>query len=340
MKKILLALSLSTLGSQAIAQLYSSGNNTIVGNNVGIGLNNPATRLHIMGDASNTEVLRIQNNAVNSTTRFTIFNDGGTSTRSTFTKYGSTFAGGYTGASTQFPFANLFAFGNVKGSLMLNAAGSIGISYYNGVTNKLRYFIDSTTRTSIGGTAWPKAHVHINNTDDVQDTLRITNNTTGHNSTDGLAMGNNGNNAFIWNYENANLTLGTNNTERLRIDNSGLVRIGNVNTAAGYKLFVEQGILTEKVKVAVKTTSEWSDYVFAPTYKLMPLPQLATYVATQHHLPNVPSASEVVTNGIDIAKMDAKLLEKIEELTLYMIELQQQNEVLSKRLKALEAQVK
>ncbi|WP_460945862.1 TMF family protein [Spirosoma daeguense] len=96
------------------------------------------------------------------------------------------------------------------------------------------------------------------------------------------------------------------------------------NTPSGYKLFVEDGILTEKVKVAVKNTSEWSDYVFDNSYKLKELSEVEKFIQANKHLPGVPSASEVVEQGIDVAKMDAKLLEKIEELTLYLINLKQE----------------
>lgn len=103
------------------------------------------------------------------------------------------------------------------------------------------------------------------------------------------------------------------------------VVIGNVASftqgfPSGYKLFVSEGIITEKLKVAVKTTTDWSDYVFAKNYKLMPLKEVEKFVNLNSHLPNVPSAQEVVNNGINVAEMDAKLLEKIEELTLYLIE--------------------
>jgi len=96
-----------------------------------------------------------------------------------------------------------------------------------------------------------------------------------------------------------------------------------------YNLFVENGILTEKVKVAVKNTANWADYVFADDYKLKSLEEVETFVNTNKHLPGVPSAKEVVANGLDLATMDAKLLEKIEELTLYMIELKKQNDMLA-----------
>jgi hypothetical protein len=97
-----------------------------------------------------------------------------------------------------------------------------------------------------------------------------------------------------------------------------------------YKLYVGTGIMTEKVKVALKNTSDWADYVFKTDYNLMPIYEVETFITKNGHLPNVPSAEEVVESGIDVAKMDAKLLEKIEELTLYIIELQKQVDELKK----------
>lgn len=103
----------------------------------------------------------------------------------------------------------------------------------------------------------------------------------------------------------------------------------------GYSLYVQDGILTEKVKVAVKTTTDWRDYVFENDYKLKSLEEVETFVKTNKHLPGIPSAKEVVANGLDLATMDAKLLEKIEELTLYMIELKKQNDLLAAELAKL-----
>jgi hypothetical protein len=120
--------------------------------------------------------------------------------------------------------------------------------------------------------------------------------------------------------------------------NTGKVLIGNVTTPGNYQLYVEQGILAERVKVALKSTSHWADYVFSPNYKLMPLTQVEEYITKNNHLPNVPSAEEVHKEGIDMATMDAKLLEKIEELTLYMIELKKENLALKERIGVLESQ--
>jgi hypothetical protein len=132
------------------------------------------------------------------------------------------------------------------------------------------------------------------------------------------------------------LADGTGN-QRLVIDNTGKARIGSatLTTPGTYKLYVEQGILTEKVVVAIANSTEWADYVFAPGYHLTPLAEVEKFVNKNHHLPNVPSAREVVKNGVNLAAMDAKLLEKIEELTLYLIEQNAKNAELMNRNEAL-----
>jgi hypothetical protein len=111
---------------------------------------------------------------------------------------------------------------------------------------------------------------------------------------------------------------------------TGNVGIGTLNiNDATYKLYVETGIRTRKVKV---DQAGWPDYVFHPTYQLRPLGELEQFIQQQHHLPEVPSAEEVQKNGLDLGENQAALLKKIEELTLYIIE---QN----KRIEKLEAKV-
>jgi hypothetical protein len=100
---------------------------------------------------------------------------------------------------------------------------------------------------------------------------------------------------------------------------------------SGYNLYVANGIFTEKIKVAVKTSASWSDFVFDKSYKLTPLIELESYINKNKHLPGIPSADEVVKEGLDLAAMDAKLLQKVEELTLYMIEMKKENNELKKK---------
>jgi hypothetical protein len=101
-----------------------------------------------------------------------------------------------------------------------------------------------------------------------------------------------------------------------------------------YRLFVEGGVLTEKVKVALRNpATEWPDYVFATDYQLMPLDKVESYVKENKHLPGMDSAEELGKKGLDLGDMQRKQLEKIEELTLHLIE---QNKTIEKQNKELE----
>jgi len=123
----------------------------------------------------------------------------------------------------------------------------------------------------------------------------------------------------------------------MEMDDQGNVKIGpsvlTMNTPAGYRLYVEEGILTEKVRVAVLNSAQWADYVFEDDYKLMPLHDVSNFIRENGHLPGVPSAETVAESGIDVATMDATLLSKIEELTLHII---RQEEEMTQMREALE----
>ncbi len=100
-----------------------------------------------------------------------------------------------------------------------------------------------------------------------------------------------------------------------------------------YGLYVSKGILTQKVRVAVLGSTYWADYVFDKNYKLPSLKSVEKYITLHKHLPDVPSSEEVTQNGIDFAEMQATLLRKIEELTLYTIALEKKVLALEKRKK-------
>jgi len=87
--------------------------------------------------------------------------------------------------------------------------------------------------------------------------------------------------------------------------------------------------------VVVTTDNPWPDYVFSSGYKLNPLQEVKSFINQNKHLPNIPSAQEVKENGISLGEMNAKLLEKVEELTLHLIK---QEERLNKQEKQIEAQ--
>lgn len=99
---------------------------------------------------------------------------------------------------------------------------------------------------------------------------------------------------------------------------------GNVDLTNSYSLIVSKGILSEGLKIALDGEDDWADYVFADNYQLMSLEEVEQFVEANDHLPNVPSAAAMAENGMDVAKTNAMLMEKVEELTLYVIELNKQ----------------
>lgn len=125
-------------------------------------------------------------------------------------------------------------------------------------------------------------------------------------------------------------------TERnsLLIYNTGKITMGTEKyDDSGYRLFVKDGIKTEKVKVEVAGSNDWADYVFKEEYELLPLKDVESFIDKNGHLPNFPSAGQIVEEGgFELKQMNVKLLEKIEELTLYIIEQE-------KRIEALEAKI-
>ncbi|HEU4555607.1 MAG TPA: hypothetical protein VFS25_22365 [Chitinophaga sp.] len=135
-------------------------------------------------------------------------------------------------------------------------------------------------------------------------------------------------------------SVGATPTPRMTITNAGNIGIGTV-TPGSYKLAVEGTIGARKVKV---TQSSWADFVFAPGYSLPSLQEVEKYIITHRHLPDIPTAAEVQQDGQDLGEMNKKLLQKVEELTLYIIQLEkknnameQQQNILLKRIEKLEA---
>lgn len=114
----------------------------------------------------------------------------------------------------------------------------------------------------------------------------------------------------------------------------GKTRIGEkgvTGTHSDYKLAVD-GKIAAKELIILEATN-WADFVFDEEYELMPLEEVAGSIKANKHLPGIPSAQEVRQNGVNILEMQAKLLQKIEELTLYVIEQQEKIKSLEERLK-------
>ncbi len=105
------------------------------------------------------------------------------------------------------------------------------------------------------------------------------------------------------------------------------IGIGITDTQ-GYRLAVAGNVIAEGVKVELQ--GNWPDFVFAKDFDLIQLAELRNFIRENGHLPNIPSAKMVQEEGIDLGQMDAKLLQKIEELTLYIMSQQDEIETLKK----------
>ena len=123
--------------------------------------------------------------------------------------------------------------------------------------------------------------------------------------------------------------------------NDGTVYMGssnldgeNLTNGAGYKLRVFGKIISEEVRVQLKNA--WPDYVFDNDYKKLSITELEKFVNENKHLPNVPSAKEIEKDGHQLGDVQVKMLEKIEELSLYIIELNKKVKVLEDKISSSE----
>jgi hypothetical protein len=115
----------------------------------------------------------------------------------------------------------------------------------------------------------------------------------------------------------------------------GRVGIGTMEPG-DYKLAVNGKVVAKEIKV--KDGTPWPDYVFSRDYNLMSLTELEAFIKKNNHLPNIPSAQEVKEKeGIELGVMNAKLLEKIEEMTLHIINMNKEIQSLKKEVKDLSA---
>lgn len=199
----------------------------------------------------------------------------------------------------------MFGFGSSKPTMFITSS--------NGETK--------TGRIAIGNTTTPQAKLHVlADSNENADLL--------------LQSSGSGKTAAIM-FQDSNNKISVNSSGNMTMNaNSFSLTGGNVGIGCaangGYALSVDGGLLS--TKVSIKEIEEWPDYVFSEEHELMSLDELEQYIENNSHLPSVPSKAEVLENGIDVAEMNAVLLEKIEELTLYVIELkkqieQQQNEI-------------
>ena len=97
----------------------------------------------------------------------------------------------------------------------------------------------------------------------------------------------------------------------------------------------EQGeTVLARYRLTIDNPDQWADKVFSSNYHLRPLPEVEDFILSHKHLPGIPSAEEVARNGADPTQLMSRLLEKVEELTLYMIQMKKENDELRRQLNA------
>lgn len=135
------------------------------------------------------------------------------------------------------------------------------------------------------------------------------------------------------NYLTTPLLYGDFSADKLGINTKNLPNSLNGEDLSNYSLYVKGGLLTEKFRIE----TGWADYVFDADYELLSLAQVEAFIDENGHLPNVPSAEAVEKTGIEMGDMKRIQQEKIEELTLYIIDLNEQLQAIKAELAAKKA---
>lgn len=319
LSKGLLVAGLGLMATDADAQWTNSGNNVWTGGNVGVNIEDPKGRLHIGDGLSNaahqenwdvnawqSDLLKLQNwsGTVGSYAGIGFYDNGN-------------------------ELMGRLGFIKSDGS---NGRGDFFINVSNGGVQRALH-ITKEANTGLG-TITPNARLHVGGSAIIDQNLTLKGKVL-ENLEIASTMGHEielsgGNNASIFAHEDLFLMGGTNhavhigaynNQNAMYVNANGKVGIGVTDNMPGdYNLYVTKGILTERVKVASQGGTEWPDFVFADSYELKSLEEVESFIEENHHLPEVPSAEEISKDGVDVYQMEATLLQKIEELTLYMIE--------------------
>lgn len=119
------------------------------------------------------------------------------------------------------------------------------------------------------------------------------------------------------------------------VDNELRIGSGAISGAAGYKVAVDGKMIAEEVRVQM--SGDWPDYVFHADYPLMSLDQLRQEIAEHGHLPGIPSAVVVKAEGIQLGDMQTRMMEKIEELSLYILQQDDRLKFLEKQLNEMQS---
>jgi hypothetical protein len=135
---------------------------------------------------------------------------------------------------------------------------------------------------------------------------------------------------------NANFEFKSGDQTPLRLSPQGKVGVNTSNFVGSYSLYIKGTTIAEEI--FVKIEDDWGDYVFEPDYVLQPLNEVEAFVKEHKHLPGIAPAAEIHSTGIPLGETERMLVVKVEELTLYLIELKKELDDLKGRLQEAEKQ--
>lgn len=310
-----------------------------VSGNTGLGVSNPSERLEVSGNVKVT-------NSIFTDSVISVGIRSGMGQFSNFSVSNIMFVSGKLGIGVSNPSEKLEVDGNIKASNSIIADSSI--------TRASKSFSGDFVNMNIGNGLFVTGNTGIGVLSpaerlEVDGNIKSTKNVIASaifSDTATLAKGLkvNGDISTTTIYTDA---IRINGTPNLSIDNDVVfggnavmnqsLSIGTDIIPTGYSLSVKGKIIAEEIKVRHFDT--WPDYVFNKDYKLKNLYEVEKYINQHQHLEGVPSAQQVNTEGVEVGEMQTKLLEKIEELTLYLIELKKQNDQLTEKVTQLEKQI-
>lgn len=227
-----------------------------------------------------------------------------------------------------YPYSLMVGFKSTKPTLTVGPSPN---DYPNG-----NLIFDRTGKVAIGDVPVPEiaAKLHIRS-DEGEDAGVFLEPKDLENSSTFIRLRDEGHGIEVDKNGDMSITAGDNtmNLQSANITLMGKVGINIANESDTYALAVNGGIITNEV--FIKNVDEWYDNVFAKDYKLLSLSDLKRYINEFGHLPEIPSETEVLTEGYNMAEMQSILLKKIEELTLYTLKQQEEIETLKQTIEEL-----
>lgn len=281
--------------------------NTNAGGRIGINTNNPGARLEVFGDAlisgGGPFKIRDENSGNQSQVRFE--KNDGTPTHQ-ITHLGGTN-----------PLLMILKVPASTYDWVMDANGRVGMGLSN-PSVKLHLFGSSGEQLRLDATTDPQLGLAQDGV--LKGVLRL--------GGDDIVLGAPGSNSA------GRLIFRLGAADRMMVHPDGRLSVGTATPATGYLLSVNGKIISEEVRVELDVN--WPDYVFKPGYKLPSLKQVENFIQKNHHMQGIPSAQQVKNEGIELGDMNKRLLEKVEELTLYLIQQSKEIDALKNKVAVLE----